>query len=112
MAPQITCPGAVAVECISAAAAESGFVHGERQLHPAPVVAFVSDVLGTQRCLAQITRTYRATDACGNQAICADHYRAGSDAAAVTTFPADQIIKQYAESLCLAVAATDNAPDR
>ncbi|MCX6834349.1 MAG: putative Ig domain-containing protein, partial [candidate division Zixibacteria bacterium] len=79
---------------------------------PNPVVVWVSDVTGQQRCPAQITRTYRATDACGNQAICTQTITVQDQTPPTfSTFPADQnIVQCQPTQICLPVAAADNCP--
>jgi hypothetical protein len=109
--PQIACPNGVTVECIANKPQPNpALVTATDNCDPNPVVVWVSDVVGQQRCPAQIIRTYRATDACGNQATCTQIITVEDRTApSFTTFPADQNIFQCQPTqICLPVAATDN----
>jgi hypothetical protein len=109
--PQIACPAPITVECVaSVPQPNTALVTVSDNCDPAPAVTFVSDVYGTQRCPAQITRTYRATDACGNQATCTQIITVDDQTAPIfTTFPSDQSIFQcQTAQICLPIAATDN----
>src|SRR5204863_3933328 len=71
--PGITCPLPVTVQCASlvpVAGEGTGMTsdHGDG----AVAVTFVSDVISAQTCANRytITRTYKATDVCGNFATC------------------------------------------
>jgi len=72
--PIITCPAGVTVSCANAVPApNTSTVTASDNCGPAPVVTFVSDVTTNQTCVNRytLTRTYRATDACGNSNTCA-----------------------------------------
>jgi hypothetical protein len=68
--PHLTCPGPVTLRCSDAVPAPNpAAVTATDNCDPHPVVMFVSDVTnGT--CPRTITRTYKATDAAGNMAMC------------------------------------------
>ncbi len=114
--PTLTCPAPVTVSCAS--------------LVPAPNIALVTgvsdnctgvltvthqgDVISAQTCANRytITRTYRATDVCGNFAECTQIITVNDQTAPVITCPAN-ITVNAAPGLCSAVVtftttATDN----
>jgi hypothetical protein len=73
--PSVTCPAPITITCASAVPAPntSLVTVNDGCGAGAPTVTFISDVLSAPiDCFTQsvITRTYRATDACGNQADC------------------------------------------
>ncbi|MDH4156072.1 MAG: T9SS type A sorting domain-containing protein, partial [candidate division Zixibacteria bacterium] len=69
--PEITCPDAVSVQCITDVPVPNiSLVTATDNCDPGPVVVFVSDVSDNESCPETITRTYMATDACGNWATC------------------------------------------
>jgi hypothetical protein len=71
--PSITCPANVTVGCANLvpAANPNGIVNADNCGGTA-TVAFVSDVISNQTCANRftLTRSYRATDACGNTTNC------------------------------------------
>src|SRR5206468_2610127 len=73
-APSITCPAAANVSCASQVPApDSSLVTASDDCAGgSATVTFISDTLSASNCANQfvITRTYRATDACGNHADC------------------------------------------
>jgi hypothetical protein len=73
-APIVSCPATATVTCASLvpAANPAGVITSDN-CGGAVTVTFVSDVISNQTCAGQytITRTYRATDNCGNMAACA-----------------------------------------
>ncbi|MEO6131464.1 MAG: T9SS type A sorting domain-containing protein, partial [Saprospiraceae bacterium] len=72
-APSITCPTNVTVQCASQVPAVNiAAVVATDNCGGAASVIFVSDVTSNQTCANRftVTRTYRATDACGNSATC------------------------------------------
>src|SRR5439155_17020391 len=72
-APAISCPAAVTVACASAVPApDTASVTASDNCGGAPVISFVGDSMSASNCLNQftLTRTYRATDACGNSQTC------------------------------------------
>ncbi len=71
--PSITCPAAITVTCASQVPTPSpGSVVASDNCGGSPTVVFVSDVTVNQTCTNKymVTRTYRATDACGNSSTC------------------------------------------
>jgi len=71
--PAITCPGPATVSCASAVPApDLSAVTANDGCGGVATVAFVSDSMSASNCLNHfvITRTYRATDVCGNHADC------------------------------------------
>jgi hypothetical protein len=72
--PTLTCPADVTFTCASAIPAPNiGSVTASDNCNGIPVVTFVNDVTTNLTCINRltITRTYRATDECGNSATCA-----------------------------------------
>ncbi|HJW31569.1 MAG TPA: hypothetical protein VJ508_20230, partial [Saprospiraceae bacterium] len=72
-APTLTCPAAITVQCTSQVPAPNpGSVTATDNCNGVPVITFVSDVTTGQTCNSRysLTRTYRATDECGNSATC------------------------------------------
>ncbi len=70
--PTIQCPPSVTVQCASAVPPRD-FAGGSASDNcGGATVTWVSDVISNQTCLSRytITRTYKATDACGNTATC------------------------------------------
>ena len=75
--PTISCPVNLTVSCASAVTPpNTSTVSASDNCSGAPVVTFVSDVTTNQTCINRytLTRTYRATDACGNSATCAQTF--------------------------------------
>ena len=72
-APTLTCPGPITVSCASQVPAPNpSLVTASDNCGGAVTVTHISDVISNQTCTNRftITRTYRATDACGNFAQC------------------------------------------
>src|SRR5205823_228388 len=72
-APTISCAGPVTVSCTSLVpAADASSVTASDNCGGTPTVVFVSDATSSQTCANRytITRTYKASDACGNTAAC------------------------------------------
>jgi len=68
--PQITCPDNLTVECLTdVPAPDVGLVTAIDNCDPAPLVEFVGDEQ-TGICPIIVSRSYRATDVCGNEAVC------------------------------------------
>ncbi len=71
--PTITCPGPVTVSCAALVpAANTASVTTSDNCTGSVTVTFVSDVISNQTCTNRytVTRTYRATDVCGNSSTC------------------------------------------
>src|SRR4029078_439913 len=72
-APFIMCPGNVTVQCASLVPAPNpALVIASDNCNGLATVTFVSDVTSNQTCVNRfnVTRTYRATDECGNSSSC------------------------------------------
>jgi len=65
IAPQITCPGAIAVQCLSDVPAANVSLVTATDNCGVPIVTFAGDVSNGLTCPETITRTYLAMDACG-----------------------------------------------
>ena len=94
-APTITCPANVTVQCASLVPAPSpGSVITSDNCGGTTTVTFVSDVISNQTCINRfvVTRTYRATDACGNSSTCAQIITVFDNTAPVITF-ADPLLQ-------------------
>ena len=90
--PSITCPGPASVQCFSAVPAPSiGLVTASDNCGGAVTVTHLGDVAtnGTSSCNNVITRTYRATDACGNQNTCTQTITVNDTTPPSITCPAD-----------------------
>lgn len=86
--PTITCPAGVTVQCASLVPpVNTGNVTASDNCGP-PTVTFVSDVISNQTCANRytLTRTYRATDASGNSATCAQIITVFDNTAPVISF--------------------------
>lgn len=111
--PTINCPANVTYACASQVpAANPASVSATDNCTGSVTVAFVSDVISGQTCNNKytITRTYRATDACGNSATCAQTITVNDNIRPVLTgIPANITIEctQAVPSLPI-VNATDN----
>lgn len=72
--PQIGCPANITVQCAGLVpTANPGAVSSTDNCGNAATITFVGDVITNQTCANRytITRTYRATDGCGNSSTCA-----------------------------------------
>lgn len=93
--PTLTCPAPVTVSCASAVPAPNiALVTGVSDNCAgagAVTVSFVSDVISNQTCANKytITRTYKATDACGNSATCTQLITVNDVTPPVITCPAN-----------------------
>jgi len=113
-APTITCPAAATAQCTSQVPAVSLTAPtASDNCGGAVTISFVSDVITNQTCANRytITRTYRATDACGNSAICAQTITVFDNTVPTITCPAPVTVQ--CASLVPAVntaspTATDN----
>src|SRR5436189_225706 len=105
------------------AAAQSCLGHSQRQLRrPAGscgsvTVSFVGDSAsnGTSSCNNTITRTYKATDACGNSAACAQTILINDSTPPSITCPAGVTVQCFANvppPNPASVTASDNCDDR
>jgi hypothetical protein len=86
--PTITCPANVSVQCASLVPPVNIATVAAADNCGPPVVAWVNDVISNQTCVNRytLTRTYRATDASGNTATCAQTITVNDNTAPVVTF--------------------------
>jgi hypothetical protein len=88
--PTITCPVDLAVQCpAELPAPDVSLVTAADDCDPAPVVTHTGDASDGNTCPETITRTYRATDASGNFAECAQTITINDDTPPVITCPPD-----------------------
>ena len=115
-APTLTCPAPVTVSCAAAVPVpDINSVTGVTDNCGGPVtVTHVSDVISAQTCLNRytITRTYRATDVCGNFAECTQIITVNDQTPPVITCPANITVNntpnQCGAIVNFTVTATDN----
>src|SRR5690606_5612607 len=94
-APTITCPAPVTVTCAAdIPEPNTGLVTSSDNCGGAVTVAFLNDVTNQGACPNQftVTRTYQATDACGNTATCTQLITVNDQTPPVITCPADLTI--------------------
>ena len=87
IAPQITCPAAVTVACVTDVPVPDITLVTATDNCGTPVVTFVSDVW-SGNCPRIITRTYQASDSCGNTATCTQIITVNDSIAPQITCPA------------------------
>jgi hypothetical protein len=107
--PEITCPPGATYECIAdVPQPNTGLVTADDNCDPSPTVTFVGDVAAGS-CPATVTRTYRAVDACDNEAFCDQVFIIDDQTPPVfTEFPDPFDLNQCEpEEVCLDVAAED-----
>ncbi|MDQ3015618.1 MAG: T9SS type A sorting domain-containing protein [Bacteroidota bacterium] len=89
--PSITCPATVTVQCAQEVPIPSTTaVIASDNCGGVPSLTFVSDVTSNMSCTNRLTltRTYRATDACGNSSTCAQTITVFDNMVPVLTCPA------------------------
>ena len=89
--PVITCPAAVTVSCAAAVPAPNiALVTATDNCAGVITIIHVGDVISAQTCANRftITRTYRATDVCGNTATCTQIITVNDQTPPVVTCPA------------------------
>ena len=95
--PTLTCPGPLTVSCAgNVPAPNTALVTGVSDNCPGVVtVTFVGDVNSNQTCTNRltITRTYRATDVCGNTATCTQIITVNDQTPPSLTCPANLIVQ-------------------
>jgi HYR domain/Secretion system C-terminal sorting domain len=114
-APVITCPVAVTVSCASAVPAVNiASVTATDNCAGVVTITHISDVISNQTCANRftVTRTYRATDVCGNFSQCTQIITVNDVTAPVITCPANITVTTPIGS-CVAIVnftptATDN----
>ncbi|MFH2055766.1 MAG: FlgD immunoglobulin-like domain containing protein, partial [bacterium] len=91
VAPVITCPADVEVECGESTAPEDiGFATAADNCDPNPAITYDDETIaGASPYLFEITRTWTATDACGNSAQCVQAISVVDGTPPVITCPAD-----------------------
>ncbi|MBL0009802.1 MAG: T9SS type A sorting domain-containing protein [Saprospiraceae bacterium] len=94
-APSITCPANLTVQCASLVPVpDPGSVITSDNCGGTTTVTFVSDAISNQTCVNRfiVTRTYRATDACGNSSTCTQVITVFDNTPPVITF-ADPLLQ-------------------
>ena len=99
ISPTLTCPPRVTVQCDSDVPAHASDLAslvaqggGASDNCGVPSVTFVSDV-SSGSCPRIITRTYKATDGCGNEAICTQRITVRDTIAPSITCPSDIVVQ-------------------
>lgn len=113
--PSLTCPAAITVSCASAVPApNTALVTGvSDNCGGAVTVIHVSDVISNQTCTNKytITRTYKATDVCGNSAQCTQIITVNDVTAPVITCPSNITVTSPIGSCSAVVNFTPTATD-
>ncbi len=113
--PTLTCPAAVTVSCASAVPAVNiAAVTGvSDNCGGAVTVTFIGDVISAQTCANRftITRTYRATDVCGNFAECTQIITVNDITPPVMTCPAAVTVSCAAAVPAVNIAAVTGVSD-
>jgi len=113
--PTLTCPAPITVSCAGAVPAPNiASVTGVSDNCGGVVtVTFISDVISNQTCANRytITRTYRATDVCGNFAQCTQIITVNDVTAPVITCPANITVTTPVGSCSAVVNFTPTATD-
>ncbi len=114
IAPQLNCPAPQTFQCASDVPAPNpALVTSTDNCAGGSTVTFVNDVITNQTCVNKftLTRTYRATDACGNSATCAQVFTVNDNTVPQLTCPAGLTVQCAslipAPNVAL-VTATDN----
>jgi hypothetical protein len=112
--PMITCPANITVECAAdVPPVNIGAVTATDNCAGTVTITHVSDVVSNMTCLNRftLTRTYRATDVCGNSSTCAQIIQVFDDTPPMITCPANvtvQCASQVPPVNIGSVTATDN----
>lgn len=113
--PTLTCPGPLTVSCAAAVpVANIALVTGlSDNCGGAVTVTHVGDVISAQTCANRytITRTYRATDVCGNFAECTQIITVNDNTAPVITCPANITVTTPTGSCTAVVSFAPTAID-
>ena len=99
--PAITCPADITIECTASdLPANTGSATATDLCDPAPVITF-ADVVAAGTCPQErtITRTWTATDACGNSSTCVQTITVQDITPPAITCPADITIECTASDL-------------
>jgi HYR domain len=110
VAPVVTCPAAVTVECITdVPAPTTSLVLATDNCDASVTVTHVGDVSNNQTCPTVITRTYRGVDDCGNETLCTQLITVDDTIAPVlSAAPADLTVECSAVPTPATLTATDN----
>src|SRR5439155_14610908 len=110
--PIITCPVPVNVQCAAdALTPTTSLVTASDNCAGTVTVSWVSDVMSASNCFSQftITRTYKATDVCGNSATCTQTITVNDTTAPVlSAAPAAVTVECDAVPTAATLTATDN----
>ncbi len=90
--PVVTCPAGLTVSCASAVPVPNiSLVTATDNCAGTVTITFVGDVISGQTCANRylITRTYRATDVCGNSSTCMQIITVNDQTAPILTCPAN-----------------------
>ncbi len=112
--PVITCPAAVTVSCAAAVPAVNiGAVTATDNCAGVVTITHISDVISNQTCANRftVTRTYRATDVCGNFSQCTQIITVNDITAPVITCPANITVTTPFGSCTAVVNFTPTATD-
>ena len=113
-APSVFCPADLTVQCANQVPTpDVASVGVEDNCSGEGTVTFVDDVISNQTCTNRytLTRTYRATDVCGNSGTCSQTITVYDDTAPGITCPADvtvQCANQVPAPAVGVVTSTDN----
>lgn len=94
--PSLTCPANITIECTESTETSNTGAHSVSDLcDPAPVVTFTDVTTASGTCPQEytITRTWTATDVCGNTSACQQIITVDDSQAPVITYPADVTIE-------------------
>src|SRR4030095_13034779 len=94
--PTLTCPSNVTVQCASQVSAPNpALVTATDNCLGATTITFVGDVISNQTCVNRfnVTRTYRATDLCGNSATCTQTITVFDNTVPTLTCPANVTVQ-------------------
>ncbi len=113
--PTLTCPAAITVSCASAVPVPNiASITGlSDNCGGAVTVTHIGDVINNQTCANKfiITRTYKATDVCGNSALCTQIITVNDVTAPVITCPANITVSTPIGSCTAVVNFTPTATD-
>ena len=113
-APTITCPAAITVSCATAVPVPNiALVTATDNCAGVVTITHVSDVISNQTCANRftVTRTYRATDVCGNISQCTQIITVNDVTAPVITCPANITVTTPFGSCTATVTFTPTATD-
>ena len=113
--PSMTCPAAVTVSCAGnvPAANIASVTNVSDNCGGSVTVTHVGDVISNQTCANRytITRTYRATDVCGNFTECTQIITVNDQTAPVLTCPANITVASIAGTCAVPVSFVPTATD-